>query len=39
MGNFMLLLIFLHIAGVVVSSRLQGENLVKAMMSGKKEVG
>ena len=38
MGNFMLVLVFLHIAGVIVSSRLQGENLVKAMMSGKKEV-
>ena len=38
MGNFMLVLIFLHIAGVVVSSKLHGENLAKAMMSGKKEV-
>jgi len=37
-GNFMLVLIFLHIAGVGVSSRLHGESLVKAMISGKKEV-
>ncbi len=37
-GNFLLVLIFLHIAGVVVSSKLHGENLAKAMMSGKKEV-
>lgn len=39
MGNFMLVLIFLHIAGVFVSSRLHNEHLVKAMISGKKEVG
>jgi cytochrome b len=32
----MLLLIFLHIAGVIVSSRLHDENVVKAMFSGKK---
>ncbi len=38
MGNFMLVLIFLHVAGVAVSSRLHGERLVKAMMSGKKDV-
>ncbi|MBL1140980.1 MAG: DUF4405 domain-containing protein [Proteobacteria bacterium] len=35
-SNLMLLLIFLHVAGVVVSSRLHGENLVKAMFNGKK---
>ena len=35
-SNFMLLLIFLHIAGVIVSSRLHDENLVKAMLTGKK---
>lgn len=35
-SNFMLLLIFLHIAGVIVSSRLHDENVVKAMFSGKK---
>ncbi|HHH48230.1 MAG TPA: cytochrome B, partial [Gammaproteobacteria bacterium] len=38
MGNFMLVLIFLHIAGVVVSSRLHGENLVKAMIDGRKRI-
>lgn len=36
MGNFVLLLIFLHIVGVKVSSKLEGENLVKAMITGKK---
>ncbi len=39
MGNFMLVLIFLHIAGVVVSSQLHDESLVKAMISGKKDAG
>lgn len=37
-GNFMLVLIFLHIAGVFVSSRLHDEHLVKAMITGKKEI-
>ncbi len=36
-GNFILILIFLHIAGVKLSSKLEGENLVKAMISGKKD--
>jgi cytochrome b len=35
-SNFMLLLIFLHIIGVIVSSRLHDEHLVKAMFTGKK---
>lgn len=36
---FMLGLILLHIMGVVVSSRLHKENLVKAMVTGEKEAG
>lgn len=35
---FMLGLILLHIIGVVVSSRLHKENLVKAMITGKKNI-
>lgn len=35
-SNFMLLLIFLHITGVIVSGRFHNENLVKAMLTGKK---
>ena len=35
-SNFMLLLIFLHITGVIVSGRLHNEHLVKAMLTGKK---
>lgn len=36
LGNGMLLLAAVHVAGVVVSGRLHGENLVRAMLSGRK---
>lgn len=35
-ASLMMLLIILHIMGVVVSSRVHGENLVRAMITGKK---
>jgi cytochrome b len=35
-SNFMLLLIFLHITGVIVATRMHDEHLVKAMFTGKK---
>ena len=34
--NFTLLLVFIHVIGVVVSSRLHGQNLVGAMITGRK---
>lgn len=37
-ANFMLLLIALHILGIVISSRLHKENLVKAMITGEKNM-
>lgn len=36
-SNLMLLLVALHLFGVIVSSRLHRENLVKAMLTGKKD--
>lgn len=37
-SNFMLFLIFLHIAGVIISGKAHNINLVKAMITGKKAV-
>ena len=37
-ANFMLLLILVHVTGVVVSSRLHNENLVRAMITGNKTI-
>jgi cytochrome b len=36
-ANFTLLLVFAHVAGVVFSSFLEGENLIKAMITGRKK--
>lgn len=36
-ANFSLLLVIAHVSGVVVSSLLEGENLVKAMITGMKK--
>lgn len=35
-GNFMLAVVLVHVAGVVVASRLHHENLVRAMVTGQK---
>lgn len=39
LSNLTVILVFIHIGGVLVSSRLHKENLVKAMITGKKKPG
>jgi cytochrome b len=37
-ANFTLLMVVIHVSGVIFSSLLEGENLVKAMMTGRKKI-
>jgi cytochrome b len=37
LGNALLALVAVHVLGVIVSSRLHGENLVRAMVTGHKQ--
>jgi cytochrome b len=37
-ANFTLLMVVAHVSGVLVSSVLEGENLVKAMVTGRKKI-
>jgi cytochrome b len=38
-ANFMVVLVVVHVAGVVAESLIHGENLVKAMLTGRKRSG
>jgi len=37
LANFTLVLVFMHVAGVLFSSLLEGQNLVKSMITGRKK--
>ena len=39
LGEALLPLLLLHVAGVIFTSRRQGDNLVAAMLHGRKQVG